>query len=128
MTTHSYQSWRREMGAISRGMMFIQGNIATPAALNGAESTGHSHPSAAVTSPISDTPRRSIPQALKTSARRLYRNLLFLGGRPMTAGRNDDIDEPFPQDEPEESAPSIPSPRFGERHRRVTPTQGCATC
>ncbi len=126
MTTHSYQSWRREMGAISRGMMFVQGNIATPAALDRAETAGYRH--AAAASPIAGIPRPSMAQALKKSARRLYRNLLFLGGRPMTAGRNDDIDEPFPQDEPEESTPSIPPPRFGERHRRVTPTQGCATC
>ncbi len=29
---------------------------------------------------------------------RLFQMLMFLGGRPMTAGHNDDIDEPFPQD------------------------------
>ena len=27
---------------------------------------------------------------------RLFQTLMFLGGRPMTAGHNNDIDEPFP--------------------------------
>jgi hypothetical protein len=116
------------MGAISRGMMFIEGNIATPAALECAESTGHSHPSAAVTSSISDMPRRSISRALKKSARQLYRNLLFLGGRPMTAGRNDDIDEPFPQDGADETEFQATPHRFNERIRRETAPQSCATC
>jgi len=38
----------------------------------------------------------SHPQ-LRRQAMRLFQTLMFLGGRPMTAGHNDDIDEPFPQ-------------------------------
>ena len=34
MKTGSNNAWWREMGAISRGMMFIEGNIATPAGLD----------------------------------------------------------------------------------------------
>lgn len=33
----------------------------------------------------------------KASAARLLRNLEYLGGRPMTAGHNVDIEEPLPQ-------------------------------
>lgn len=33
----------------------------------------------------------------KASAARLLRNFEYLGGRSMTAGHNDDIEEPFPQ-------------------------------
>ena len=30
MASSFYKSWWREMGAISRGMMFIEGNVADP--------------------------------------------------------------------------------------------------
>jgi hypothetical protein len=119
MTTNSYHSWRREMGAISRGMIFIEGNLATPAALDGAEPTVPAHAPPAV-APISGTARRPILQALKKTARQLYWNLLFLGGRPMTAGHNDDIDEPFPQTDADEPHPR--PRRFGP------PSSTCATC
>lgn len=33
----------------------------------------------------------------KAGTARLLRNLEYLGGRPMTAGHNDDIEEPFPR-------------------------------
>ena len=33
----------------------------------------------------------------RRQAMNLFQTLMFLGGRPMTAGHNDDIDEPFPQ-------------------------------
>ena len=87
MKTSTYTSWWREMGAISRGMMFIEGNVATPAALEATTGAG--------------TPRHLPARPRRRAARRsgfsLYEDLLFLGGRPMTAGHNDDIEEPFPQ-------------------------------
>lgn len=87
MKTSTYTSWWREMGAISRGMMFIEGNVATPAALEATAGAG--------------TPRHLPARPRRRAARRsgfsLYEDLLFLGGRPMTAGHNDDVEEPFPQ-------------------------------
>ncbi len=50
MKTSTYNSWWREMGAISRGMMFIEGSIATPAAL---ETLRKPEPAAAAPAAIS---------------------------------------------------------------------------
>jgi len=119
MKTSTYNSWWREMGAISRGMMFIEGNIATPTALDrtqqDARPTVVSHPS---------PPRDARPVKPRKKAFSLYEDLLFLGGRPMTSGHNDDLDEPFPQTFTE---PKYRAHRFGERRPAPQP-QHCATC
>jgi hypothetical protein len=114
-----YQSWWREMGAISRGMMFIEGNLATRSALeDNAQRTQRAKGLIAPPVPFSMTVREQ--------ARRAYRNFLLLGGRPISPGHNDDIDEPFPQIEEEEPAPSR---RFAPaRLRNTHPSQTCATC
>ena len=125
MKTSTYKTWWQEMGAISRGMMFIEGNIATPRGLDRAEQAGQARVPEARKSQASDTPRSPISPALREKALHLYQDLLFLGGRPMTAGHNDDIDEPFPQTYADE--PQSRSHRFGQRNR--TPqSQTCATC
>lgn len=59
MSTNFIQSWLREMGAISRGMLFIEGNIATPLALDTAERIGHVHAPAAATASSSGRAVRS---------------------------------------------------------------------
>ena len=121
MKTSTYKTWWREMGAISRGMMFIEGNIATPTGQDRAEQAGPVRVPESRKSPA----RSPISPALRKKALHLYQDLLFLGGRPMTAGHNDDIDEPFPQtyaDEPQ-SRPH----RFGQRNR-APQSQSCATC
>lgn len=114
-----YQSWLREMGAISRGMMFIEGNLATPTALEHSASTG---------SPARAPIAKAAPIAIgwRKQAHRAYRNFLLLGGRPVSPGHNDDIDEPFPLIEDDEPAPRLryaPAPR-----RNTNQSQTCATC
>ena len=54
----------------------------------------------------------------KAGAARLLRNLEYLGGRPMTAGHNDDIEEPFPQ-----SVATAPA----KRSTRSTRSKPCVT-
>ena len=121
MKTSTYNSWWREMGAISRGMMFIEGTIATPTALDRAERDVR----ATVVSQLSP-PHDTSPAKPKKKAFGLYEGLLFLGGRPMTAGHNDDIDEPFPQTHADERQPQ--SHRFGGRRKQIPQSQSCATC
>ncbi|MET0893079.1 MAG: hypothetical protein ABWY01_05870 [Pseudoxanthomonas sp.] len=87
MKTSTYNAWWREMGAISRGMMFIEGNVATPAALDPDDRRPAWRPS---------HPRRR-PARNADPGFSFYEDLLFLGGRPMTAGHNEDTEEPFPQ-------------------------------
>lgn len=124
MKTSTYNSWWREMGAISRGMMFIEGNIATPASLDRAQQDPR--PAGA--------PRSSSPQGSRQTGQgkknfSLYEDLLFLGGRPMTAGHNDDIEEPFPQTRAGTAGVLGVSSRLGDRRRgRVSQPQHCATC
>ena len=115
MKTSSTNSWWREMGAISRGMMFIEGALATPVAQDRAE---QDLGAAARPQPTATSHARRSKQGKKTFG--LYEDLLFLGGRPMTAGHNDDIDEPFPQ-----SLADEPQRPGGQRNR---PSQTCATC
>lgn len=127
MKTSSSNSWWREMGAISRGMMFIEGAIATPATLDRTEQAGQIRVSASQR----DDRRDPISPNLRSKARHLYRDLLFLGGRPMTAGHNDDIEEPFPQTgfDLAESQPRRHG--LGGPHRHPAPqsqSQSCATC
>lgn len=118
MASSFYKSWSREMGAISRGMMFIEGNVATPASLE------RTSPTRQVPA-TSDRPR-FISEGLKKKAGRLYRDFLLLGGRPVTPGHNDDINEPFPQIEEDESAPAIRS--WSPQRAKAMQSQTCATC
>lgn len=122
MKTSTYTAWWREMAAISRGMMFIEGNIATPAALDRTEQSGQVHAPATQR----DVRHDPISPNLRRKAAHLYRDLLFLGGRPMTAGRNDDVDEPFPQTYADEPQPR--AHRFGQRRNPASQSQPCATC
>jgi hypothetical protein len=117
MASNLYKSWWGEMGAISRGMMFIEGNLADSPSVEG-------------TKPLAEETRRTvgIPASarLRTNAHRLYRNFLLLGGRPVTAGHHDDIDEPFPSLEEEEPAPrDRPAPPARTRNSQ---TRTCAAC
>ena len=116
MKTGTYNAWWREMGAISRGMMFIEGAIATPLTMD------HAEPDASAPAQThSSSPRNARPSTQKKTFG-LYEDLLFLGGRPMTAGHNDDIDEPFPQTRA--GAPR----RSGGRRDPAPQPQPCATC
>ena len=125
MKTSSTSAWWREMGAISRGMMFIEGNIATPAALDGAEPANR----ARVSAPRGRGRRDPVRTRLRISLHHLYRDLLFLGGRPMTAGHNDDVGEPFPQ-AGFDAARSPRRPRGSGRPQRTAAplARPCASC
>ena len=122
MKTSTYNAWWREMGAISRGMMFIEGGIATPATLERTERGARAAP-ASEASP----PRESRPAKRAEKSFSLYEDLLFLGGRPMTAGHNEDIDESFVQTRDAVSRPGS-HPFDGHRRRRVTQAESCASC
>lgn len=90
---------------IATGLLFLEGYIADPGlatALSSPEQAPNdSHVvgggSADVASTVIPGPRRALPAATKRPAMNLFQSLMFLGGRPMTAGHNDDIDEPFPR-------------------------------
>lgn len=114
MKTSTYSTWWREMGAISRGMMFIEGSIATPAALEPTDREGHAQAPAAPAPAPAVSPEASPEPARRTFS--LYEEFLFLGGRPMTPGHNDDLDESFPQTY--DAAP----------RRRTVQAQACAAC
>ena len=63
----------------------------------------------------------------------LFQTLMFLGGRPMTAGHNDDIDEPFPQTYGNRAASKRMFKRLHDRKRndaRQAPPspRSCAQC
>lgn len=79
MNRESQQSWWRELGAISRGLDFLQGG-------------GSFDPSATAATQAAG-PARTKPT--RRNLARLLHNLVFLGGRPMHAGHNDDLDESF---------------------------------
>ncbi|HEY5971011.1 MAG TPA: hypothetical protein VIT22_03405 [Pseudoxanthomonas sp.] len=128
MKTNNYHSWWREMGAISRGMMFIEGNIATPAALDSRKRSGCDRTPVACPTPPCDLRPDPVFPELKRKAIHLYEELLLLGGRPMTAGHNDDTDEPFARAQ-SDSAEQPRLHRIGERRRgRAPQPQHCATC
>lgn len=79
MNRESQQSWWRELGAISRGLDFLQGG-------------GSFDPSeTAAMQPVE--PARTMPA--RRNVAHLLHNLVYLGGRPMHAGHNDDLDESF---------------------------------
>ena len=112
MKTSTYNSWWREMGAISRGLMFIEGSIAT---LDRTERDTQPAPASEPSQPRDIRPAKRGKKNFS-----LLEDLRFLGGRPMTAGHNYDIDEPFPQ-----SLAGEPQRPGGQRNR---PSQTCATC
>ena len=74
------------LSQLSAGLLFLHGHIADPAL--------------AATLAAADD-RASTP-ILRSSPMDLFKSLMYLGGRPMHAGHNLDLDEPF-------------EPRFGNR-------------
>ena len=116
MSSSFYKSWWREMGAISRGMMFIEGNIATPLSLQ------DNAPQARKEAGEDERPTVS---GLKKTADRLFQDFLLLGGRPISPGHNDDINEPFPLLFVEERSRSL---RARPQQRKTVQSQTCATC
>jgi len=91
---------------IYTGMLFLDGHIAD-ASLADSLSAGPQGPDAADggRSARGDAPsgltrgadHHPLPQPMRRHAMNLFQTLMFLGGRPMTAGNNYDIGEPFPQ-------------------------------
>ena len=115
MASSFYRSWWQEMGAISRGMMFVEGNIATPLSLQDNATRARKTASEGQAPAVS---------ALKKTAGRLYQDFLLLGGRPVTPGHNDDLNEPFPLLFAEERAATRPRPQQSKTQQ----SQTCATC
>lgn len=91
--SNKQRTWWQEMGAISRGMMFIDGSIVTPDSLQPA---GRASPALDADVPRPQPKNRTRAGRLKRKAQWWWDELLLLGGRPATARQNDDIDEPFP--------------------------------
>jgi hypothetical protein len=86
-------------------LLFLHGHVAEPSlartlAGDGAAAEAPAPPARAH---AGSARRRAHPRAGVVA--RLLRNLEYLGGRPMTAGHNDDIEEPFPQSAGTASAP-----------------------
>ena len=91
---------------IYTGLLFLDGHVANPG-LAVSLANGPSAPDAADGGQAArgDAPLRSIrgaerrplPQSMRRHAMTLFQTLMFLGGRPMTAGHNYDVGEPFPQ-------------------------------
>lgn len=79
MNRESQQSWWRELGAISRGLDFLQGG-------------GSFDPSETKAAQTVE-PSRAAPA--RGNLALLLHDLVYLGGRPMHAGHNDDLDESF---------------------------------
>lgn len=84
MNRESQQSWWRELGAISRGLDFLQGGGSFEPSVN--------EPAQTTQSPRTAPAQRGIARLLHT--------LGYLGGRPMHAGHNDDLEEPFESPRP----------------------------
>ncbi|WP_417471969.1 hypothetical protein [Luteimonas mephitis] len=91
---------------IHSGLLFLDGHIADPGlALSlsidpqRADAAGGDHAvrGDAPTGSTRGAARRPLPQSMRRHAMNLFQTLLFLGGRPMTAGHNYDAGEPFPQ-------------------------------
>jgi hypothetical protein len=82
-------------------LLFLHGHIADASLAT--DLAGEEAPAGTGEAPRTRTPYRAAPRLhadrkhWKASAARLLRNLEYLGGRPMTAGHNDDIEEPFAQ-------------------------------
>lgn len=117
MATGNRSTWWREMGAISRGMMFLEGAIATPASTQAAQDID-AH--AAEASAARDAePAADEDAGFKRGARWLVEELALLGGRPLSARRMDDLDEPFPPLHPWQDAATA---------RNTRSEAACATC
>ena len=82
-------------------LLFLHGHIADPAlaadlAKDDISAGTTDTPAARATHRVGAKPRTPRTRWTATAARLLH-DLVYLGGRPMTAGHNDDIEEPFPQ-------------------------------
>ncbi len=105
---------------IYTGLLFLDGHLADPRlASDLAKVAGKSDGLAADEAP--SIPRRVERRArsqgaFRRGATRLFQNLALLGGRPMTAGHNFDVEEPFPQ------------PHGGLAARVSPPLPSCARC
>lgn len=69
----------------------------------------------------------------RRQAMNLFQTLMFLGGRPMIAGHNDDIDEPFPQTYGNRAASKRMFKRLRDRKRddarqTLSPPRTCSQC
>ena len=67
------------LSQLSAGLLFLHGHITDPAL-------------AATLAAAEDRPSTS---TLRSSTMDLFKSLMYLGGRPMHAGHNFDLDEPF---------------------------------
>ena len=90
---------------IATSLLFLGGHIAdvglatslsSPQSVADGDQTMDERPDNA-TSSASPGTRQALASSPKEPAMNLFQSLMFLGGRPMTAGHNDDIDEPFPR-------------------------------
>jgi hypothetical protein len=111
---------------IYTGLLFLDGHIADaslavslsdgppgPDAADG----GHAVRGDAPSGPARGADRRPLPQPMRRHAMNLFQTLMFLGGRPMTAGNNYDIGEPFPQTYGNRAASERMFKRLGARKR-----------
>ena len=128
---------------IYTGLLFQHGHIADARlavslatvrpAPDGAEGEAPAHPGAPFRS-TRDASRDPSHHQPRRQAMNLFQTLMFLGGRPMTAGHNDDIDEPFPQTYGSRTASRGMFKRLHDRKRddaRQAPPQppsACAQC
>ena len=81
-------------------LLFLHGHIADPALaadLAKDDASAGTDTSAARATRRTGAESRTPRTRWATTAARLLHELVYLGGRPMTAGHNDDIEEPFPQ-------------------------------
>jgi hypothetical protein len=78
-------------------LLFLHGHIAEPflARTLAGDDAAAETPAPPARAHAGSAGRRAHPRAGVVA--RVLRNLEYLGGRPMTAGHNDDIEEPFPQ-------------------------------
>ncbi|RZA32856.1 MAG: hypothetical protein EOP92_23880 [Lysobacteraceae bacterium] len=123
MDTSKQRTWWQEIGAISRGMTFIEGSIATPASLLERERPAPGVPAQTLSR---DEPAKAPAASLQRKALWLLDSLLLLGGRPETVRHHDDIDEPFPALHRRRPVRERRTPR--RRAARAVPAKHCATC
>lgn len=90
---------------IHSGLLFLDGHIADPGlALSlsidpqRADAADGGHAACGPRPPATPAAQAAhSPKPMRRHAMNLFQTLLFLGGRPMTAGHNYDAGEPFPQ-------------------------------
>jgi prepilin-type processing-associated H-X9-DG protein len=123
------QDWTMNIYA---GLLFLDGHVADPRLASDLARPAAESPQAAGGQPPSrphpGAHRVRVPRAFRRGATRLMRNLVFLGGRPMTAGHNDDLDEPFAQPHGGRAVAGRAQGRRDTRAPRVAPTPSCARC